>query len=161
MFDKISARQVPFEMVRDILFDMTKAGGMFYNMQEVQAETLKGKVESLRDAYEKVLNTIGKTGGVLGAGVDITRALITNLDKFAKVLLGIAVTAYGIYNAALLVDNVTSLTLIGVEKIIAINALLSKSVVVIYYVCCLGFATKESNILAAPHLTFYSRKILY
>lgn len=128
VFDKISARQVPFEMVRDILFDMTKAGGMFYNMQEVQAETLKGKVENLRDAYEKVLNTIGKTGGVLGAGVDITRALITNLDKFAKVL-GIAVTAYGIYNAALLVDNVTSLTSIGIrKKQIAINALLTKSV---------------------------------
>ena len=35
VFDLISTRQVPFEMVRDILFEMTEAGGMFYNMQEI------------------------------------------------------------------------------------------------------------------------------
>ena len=76
VFDLISTRQVPFEMVRDILFEMTEAGGMFYNMQEIQAETLKGKIANLRDAYEKMLNELG-TGsqGVLTGAVDVTRLL--------------------------------------------------------------------------------------
>lgn len=101
VFDLISTRQVPFEMVRDILFEMTEAGGMFYNMQEIQAETLKGKIANLRDAYEKMLNELG-TGsqGVLTGAVDVTRLLIDNLDKVGKILLQLIIS-YGIYKVAM------------------------------------------------------------
>ena len=44
VFDRISARQVPFEMVAQAFKTMTDEGGKFYNMQEVLAETVQGKV---------------------------------------------------------------------------------------------------------------------
>lgn len=125
VFDKISARQVPFEMVRDILFDMTKAGGMFYNMQEIQAETLKGKIENLRDAYEKSLNTIGEgNSGVLVGAADAARFLVSNLDELVKAIK-VLVAVYGIYRTAQILDTVTTLGLAGAKvKLVAItNAL--------------------------------------
>ena len=125
VFDKISARQVPFEMVRDILFDMTKAGGMFYNMQEIQAETLKGKIENLRDAYEKSLNTIGEgNSGVLVGAADAARFLVSNLDELVKAIK-VLVAVYGIYRTAQILDTATTLGLAGATvKLVAMtNAL--------------------------------------
>ena len=42
VFDLIRARGVSFEMVKEIFDDMTNSGGMFYNMQAIQAQTPKG-----------------------------------------------------------------------------------------------------------------------
>ena len=39
---------------------MTDAGGVFYNMQEIQAETLKGQISNLHDSIDLMLNDIGK-----------------------------------------------------------------------------------------------------
>ena len=50
VFDKISFRQVPFEMVQKAFEDMTSEGGQFYNMQLVLSETLQGQLSNLRDA---------------------------------------------------------------------------------------------------------------
>ena len=60
VFDKISNRLVPFEMVRDVLFEMTDAGGVFFNMQEKQAETLGAKWKNLQDAIDVMYNSIGQ-----------------------------------------------------------------------------------------------------
>lgn len=59
VFKLISQRAVPFEMVKQIFEDMTNAGGMFYNMQEEQSKTLKGRWEKLKDAYDQALMRIG------------------------------------------------------------------------------------------------------
>ena len=40
VFDKISMREVPFEMVKEVLWDLTNEGGQFYKMQEVLTESL-------------------------------------------------------------------------------------------------------------------------
>ena len=65
VFDKISFRQVPFEMVQQAFEDMTSEGGQFYNMQLVLSETLQGQLSNLRDAYEIMFSEIGeKTDGV-------------------------------------------------------------------------------------------------
>lgn len=59
--DMISKRQVTFEDVEAVFQRMTDKGGTFYNMQEVQAETLQGKVSNLKDAFDVMLNDIGKS----------------------------------------------------------------------------------------------------
>lgn len=59
--DMISKRQVTFKDVEAIFQRMTDKGGTFYNMQEVQAETLQGKVSNLKDAFDVMLNDIGKS----------------------------------------------------------------------------------------------------
>jgi tape measure domain-containing protein len=49
VFDLISTRQVPFEMVADIFKEMTAEGGRFYEMQKKQSESLYGVFENLKD----------------------------------------------------------------------------------------------------------------
>ena len=102
VFDKISARLVPFEMVAKVFKDMTSEGGKFYQMQEVQAETLKGKISNLKDAYEVMLNEIGKNQSEnLKGAVDWARKLMENYEDTGKALVEL-VAAYGVYKAALI-----------------------------------------------------------
>ena len=102
VFDRVSKRQVSFEMVREVLQDLTSEGGKFYNMQEVLAQTLEGKISNLKDAYQDMLRTIGENSSDnLKGAVDFGRKLVENYDKIGKALVGL-VTAYGSYKAALI-----------------------------------------------------------
>ena len=102
VFDKISARLVPFEMVSKVFEEMTSEGGKFFNMQEVQAETLKGKISNLKDAYEVMLNEIGSSkSGKLKNAVDWAKDLMQNYEEIGKKLVRL-VYQYGIYKTALI-----------------------------------------------------------
>lgn len=102
VFDKISKRLVPFEMVAKVFKDMTSEGGKFYNMQEVQAETLRGKISNLKDAYEVMLNEIGKGQSEnLKGAVDWARRLMQNYEETGRAIAELVI-AYGVYKAALL-----------------------------------------------------------
>lgn len=112
VFDKISARLVPFEMVAKVFKDMTSEGGKFYNMQEVQAETLRGKISNLKDAYEMMLNEIGKgQSEKLKGAVDWARRLMQNYEETGRTLVEL-VAAYGIYRTTLFLtsNHITTLT---------------------------------------------------
>lgn len=78
VFDKISNREVSFEMVKSVIDDLTSKGGKFYQMQEKQAETLKGKIANLADAYDVMLNEIGKggTGAVMKSFLDMATGIM-------------------------------------------------------------------------------------
>jgi DNA polymerase III delta prime subunit len=107
VFDYISARKVSFEMVRDILIEMTSEGGKFYKMQEKQAETLKGKISNLADAYQQMMANIGESNdNLLSGAVDATRWLMENYEQTGRVLMALAGT-YGTYRAALIAANIT------------------------------------------------------
>lgn len=67
VFELISKRAVPFSMIADIFDDMTERGGVFYKMQEKQAETLKGQWSNLKDALSIMYDEIGNTTVVHGA----------------------------------------------------------------------------------------------
>lgn len=101
VFEKISARLVPFEMVSKMFKDMTSEGGKFYKMQEVQAETLRGKVSNLKDAFEIMMNEIGESkSGFLKDTVDLLRSMMENWEKIAVVLKTV-IAVYGTYKAVL------------------------------------------------------------
>ena len=101
VFDKISKRLVPFEMVEKVFKNMTSEGGKFYQMQEVQAETLKGKLMILKDAYDKMFAAIGeKNKSTLKSAVEWATSLARNYDKTMGVLKSL-VAAYGAYKVAL------------------------------------------------------------
>lgn len=108
IFDKISARLVPYSMIADIFKDMTSEGGKFYNMQEIQAETLKGKVSNLKDAYQIMFSEIGEKGdSILKGSVDAIRSLIENYEKVGRLIIEM-VAAYGVYKTALVVVTMLS-----------------------------------------------------
>lgn len=105
VFEKISNRMVSFEMVKEIFEDMTNEGGMFYMMQEKQAESLKGKIANLADAYDIMLNNIGKANDeILKGGVEGIAALFSNWEKVWKILK-IIIAAYGSYKVAIMAVN--------------------------------------------------------
>ena len=100
VFDKISFRQVPFEMVQQAFEDMTSEGGQFYNMQLVLSETLQGQLSNLRDAYEIMFSEIGeKTDGVLKKAVGFARSLAENYENVGKSILQL-ISIYGAYKVA-------------------------------------------------------------
>ena len=81
VFDLISQRAVSFEMVAEIFDDMTNAGGMFYNMQEKQAQTLAGQWSNLKDALSIMYDEMGNTKGAHAAMenmISLTKTLAQN-----------------------------------------------------------------------------------
>lgn len=84
--DMISKRKVTFEDVEAIFKRMTDKGGTFYNMQEIQAETLQGKISNLKDAFDVMLNSIGKDNeGAFKGMISAATALLNNWKAIAAV----------------------------------------------------------------------------
>lgn len=61
VFELISKRQVSFEMVSQVLTDMTSAGGKFHNMQANLMGTVYGQIEKLKDLWTLSMDSIGKS----------------------------------------------------------------------------------------------------
>ena len=89
VFELISKRAVPFAMIEQIFDDMTSAGGMFYKMQEKQAETLAGQWANLKDAASIMYDEIGRTDVVHGAMTSLIRdakEILQNWREWARVI---------------------------------------------------------------------------
>lgn len=100
VFDKISRREVPFQMVKDVLWDMTNEGGKFYNMQAVLTESLSGKLDKLKDSYEIMLADIAQANnGIIGGSLDMLAGLTGHWKELAG-SIGDLIVIYGSYKAA-------------------------------------------------------------
>lgn len=80
--EMIPKRQVKFEDVEAVFKRMTDKGGTFYKMQEIQAETLQGKINNFKDSLDVMYNSIGKSneGSIKGA-VELATELTNNWEK--------------------------------------------------------------------------------
>lgn len=84
--DMISKRKVTFEDIEAIFQRMTDKGGTFYNMQEIQAETLQGKISNLKDAFDVMLNDIGKANeGTMKGMVSWGTSMLDNWKALAEI----------------------------------------------------------------------------
>lgn len=102
VFDKISRREVPFQMVKDVLWDMTNEGGKFYNMQAVLTESLSGKLDKLKDSYEIMLADIAQdNNGIIGGSLDMLAGLTGHWKELAGAI-GELIVIYGSYKAAIM-----------------------------------------------------------
>ena len=87
VMERITKRMVLFSDVEEVFKRMTDEGGEFFNMQEVQADTVKGQIAKLHDAYDQMLNTIGQANqGVIRNFVDRLNDLVRNWQNVAYVL---------------------------------------------------------------------------
>lgn len=128
VFKLISERAVPFSMIADIFEDLTDKGGMFYEMQKIQADTLKGRWEKLKDAFDIGLQSIGESKGLLSFRTElnlllkILNILAKNLRLIPKLLEG-GTFAWLAYKAALLVTgNVQKKTIALQTRLTAMQA---------------------------------------
>ena len=55
-----------FEDVKNIFWEMTDAGGQFYNMQLTLSETLLGRYNKLKDAWEIMLSDFARGDSIIG-----------------------------------------------------------------------------------------------
>ena len=111
--DMISKRKVTFEDIENIFTRITDKGGIFYNMQEIQAETLRGKISNLKDSIDVMLNSIGKANeDTLKGSIDSIKVLIDNWETvvniakaFAPIIASMAITVWakkiGVANEAI------------------------------------------------------------
>lgn len=93
VFDLISQRAVSFKMVEEIFNDLTNAGGMFYNMQEKQAQTLAGQWSNLKDSLSVMYDEMGRTEVIRGAMegiISTTKSLASNWRTVYQVVEGSA-----------------------------------------------------------------------
>lgn len=102
VFELISDRAVPFKMIEEIFNDMTNAGGIFYKMQEKQAETLAGQWANLKDAASIMYDEIGNVAAVnesMKSLIAMFRAMAQNWRAVADVV-STATIAFLQYKAA-------------------------------------------------------------
>lgn len=110
--DMISKRMVKFEDVEAIFQRMTDKGGMFYNMQEVQSNTLYGMIQKMHDAFDVMLNDIGKANeGSFKGLINSATQLLKHWEAIAntgKTLAGV-IALMALYMKQMGVSKVSSL----------------------------------------------------
>ena len=102
VYDMMTKKMVSYGDVMQVIGKVTDEGGMFFDFQAKQAETLKGQLSNLKDAWDLMLNDIGAsqqgmlTSTISGARtmLEVLKTIINNLD--------ILIAGYGIYKAAAL-----------------------------------------------------------
>lgn len=94
--------KVGFKEVEQAFKNMTSESGIYYNLMEEQSKSLTGQLSNLGDAWDSMLNEIGKnTQGIASSGISALKGLIENYEMVGKVLLGLIAT-YGTYKTATL-----------------------------------------------------------
>lgn len=103
IFQRMRARSIPFEDVQEVILDLDKPGGKFYNMQTRQFETLGGKLRNLRNNYRIMMSELGEDNkGFLMGMVGFINELTENWQRYINILKGVAVGYGAIKLAALL-----------------------------------------------------------
>lgn len=102
VMEMITKRMVRFGDVEEVFKRITSAGGLFYDMQKKQSETLWGQLQRIKDALTIMFNEIGtdKEGIIIGV-VTAIRDLINNWRVMAAWIKSAAI-AFGVYKTATL-----------------------------------------------------------
>lgn len=95
VMEMVSKRMISFQDVEAVFTKITSDGGIFYNMQEEQSKLLYGRIANLKDAFEQMLDKIGKSQkGVLYSATEGIGYLIENYEEvipYIKLILGLTV----------------------------------------------------------------------
>lgn len=94
--------KIGFPEVQKAIEALTNEGSKFGGLMEAQSKTIKGQLSNIEDAWEQMMNEIGRSQeeNISGA-LDITGKLIENWKTIGKVVLT-AAAAIGSYKAAVM-----------------------------------------------------------
>lgn len=113
--DMISKRMVTFEDVEQIFKRITDQGGIFYRMQEIQAETLQGKIANFKDSVDVMMNEIGKDNeGLFKGAIDSATALLGHWEE----IVNVGKTLVGVF---LLLKTYSLQTGVAMSKVFTVN----------------------------------------
>lgn len=109
VMDRMSNKMVSFTDVMKVLNRYTDEGGMFYDFQAKQAETLAGQLSNLTDAYDFMLNEIGKEHqGILTGSISVVQILFKNWRAVSSALT-VVISTIGAYKAMQALANIETL----------------------------------------------------
>lgn len=91
---RISNREVSFDDVKSIFWQMTDAGGQFYNMQQILSETLLGKYNKLKDAWEIMLSDFASGQSIVGKTFKVAIEGVTGLVQALHTIAPVIVAAF-------------------------------------------------------------------
>lgn len=107
----VDAGKIGFPEVQQVMENLTGAGGQFYGLLQAQSETITGKVGNLSDAWNNMLNEIGKSNdSIINGTLDGAQFLVEHYEEVGKVLISLVAT-YGAYKAACIAHMLLTQTL--------------------------------------------------
>lgn len=110
----VSAGKIGFEDVQKVLNKLTDAGGQFYNLMEKQSASLTGMISNLEDAWDSMLNDIGKQNEDTFAGaISSATYLVEHYQEIINVLKAVAI-GYGSVKAAIVLNTLATKGYTGV-----------------------------------------------
>ena len=113
----VSAGKIGFPEVEKVLRSMTDQGGQFYNLMEKQSASLTGMISNLEDAWDTMLNDIGKANQDTFAGaISSATYLVEHYQQILDILKAVTV-AYGSYKAAIVLNTLATKGYTGVALI--------------------------------------------
>lgn len=103
---RMKKREIGFDIVKDVLWDITDPGGKFYNMQEALAGSVKTSWKLVRDNIELMFGEIAESsvGGGLKNTAEVLQTLTRNWQSMATVI-GTAAAVFGIYKISVAASN--------------------------------------------------------
>ena len=124
VFEMVSKRLVSFEDVDEVFRRITSEGGIFYNMQEIQSQTLKGMISNLRDSMDIVINDIGyKYEDLIKNTIESFKSFLDNWEKWIGIVTPFLVS---FMSSWLLIGVITSKNTIAIIKFIKNMVILRK-----------------------------------
>lgn len=100
--------KIGFPEVQKAIEALTGEGSKFGGLMDKQSKTIKGQLSNIEDAWEQMMNEIGRSQeGKISGALDITGKLIENWKTIGKVVLSV-VAIYGAYKAATMVAAVAT-----------------------------------------------------
>lgn len=119
---RISARGVDFEDVKQVFWDMTDAGGQFYNMQSIMSDTLLGKYNKMKDAWEIMLSDMANgesiSGKFLKGTIELIAKLIQNIHVLGPTILA-AFSGFALNKARMALGGGVAAGVLGAKKSVA------------------------------------------
>lgn len=101
VMERMRKREISFDIVKDVLWDMTDPGGKFYDMQEALAGSVKTSWKLVKDNIELMFGEIADSaiGDSLKSTAEILQSLTREWRTVATVV-GTAAAVFGVYRIA-------------------------------------------------------------
>lgn len=117
----VSAGKVGFPHIEQAFKNLTSEGGKFANLMAEQSKSITGQLSNLGDAFDMMLNNIGKSSqGLISGSISVVASLVENYEQVGRVLVGLIAT-YGVYKAAV-ITNIALTRSEALAKLVSINA---------------------------------------
>lgn len=106
ILDLASEGALSFEMLQEVIVNLTESTGMFGGMMEKQAASITGLASNLGDAWDQMLNNIGESNQ--STFEDAIKAAILVVENYETVLdiLKVLLATYGAYRAAVILNTI-------------------------------------------------------